>query len=89
MKKLKTLKDILTNKKYEIDDGTIFKVKKDLKAEAIKWVKELQRSIDDNMVYDSYLKYKVIEREDVESVDKMAQIKWIKYFFDIEEKEIK
>ena len=84
MKKLKTLKDIFKELDREIESGdywmsAFLNLNKNLKAEAIKWIKELEfrRRYQETPLKELYEK-SLIESE-----------RWIMYFFNITEEDLK
>ena len=102
--KLRTLKDLQTFYKKgfklgeietyetELGKGELIE-KRDLKAEAIKWVKELDKEIAEIRInleaYNEFQKYKEKEGQIPEIyLRAQHQILWIKHFFNITEEDL-
>ena len=73
MTELKTLNELEEEMKYKVDDG--FEIIKRIKQEAIKWVKE-------KSTYYSKKENYILFVDD-------KQKEWIKYFFNLTEKDLK
>ena len=89
MNELKTLKDF---EDYGMDDETrgYELCKKDLRQEAIQWIKELE-----NIPADFYMKrynlpnYQITENIDGVNTGIIDVVEWIKHFFNISENDLK
>jgi hypothetical protein len=79
MTELKTLKDLCWS---EVQDNCIDK--SELRREAIKWIKILDGKIDVDITKDYW-----ILSDDCESHEQIEIQKWIKYFFNINDEDLK
>ena len=87
---LKTLKEIVTSEKYNQDNcgysWNIHSVEKELRKEAIKWIKKLKYNIKR-----TELIMPITEKQISEFYDSylfVSQIAWIKMFFNLTEKDL-
>ena len=87
MTELKTLEDLQFNGNYGGMTNCEYGCQEVIRQEAIKWIKELEKDIKEH----SHKKEILIE--DIISClnchNKYAQLKWIKHFFNITEKDVK
>lgn len=74
MVKLKTLKDLEgINQLYDEDSDDTFIARRDLKAEAVKWVEYLDKRISQGIAYD-FTKMKIIWKAQIDILTKFHNI---------------